>query len=112
MPQNSPFGLVVVCTVVDDFLIACDRDQRHIETIKDRRLKSIWKLTHGGRTYIKWFLNNMKFSRDRLNGVVMKVDQSSYTELKLREYGLDNDPALKLPIRPNMKPTKQVHGTR
>ena len=38
----------------------------------------------------------------------MKVDQTNYTEAKLREYGLDRDPAPKLPMRPGIRLSKSM----
>ena len=38
----------------------------------------------------------------------MKVDQATYTETKLREYGLERDPAPKLPMRPNARLSKSM----
>ena len=101
MPQDSPFGLVVLNTVVDDFLLACQR--KHIEEVK-RLLRSVWTLTDGGP--VEWFLN-LRFSRDRHNGV-MKTDQSNYVEVKLCEYGLDKKPAPLLPMRPDLKLSKSM----
>ena len=45
MPPSSPYGLVVVTTVVDDFKIVCQ--DKHMPEIK-RKLRSIWTLTDGG----------------------------------------------------------------
>ena len=96
MPASSPHGLVVVCTVVDDFLIVCG--DKHMHSIK-AILRTIWTVTDGG--VATWFLN-LRISRDRRSGV-MKIDQSAYAEVKLREFGLDKDPAPKLPMKPATK---------
>ena len=96
MPSSSIYGLVLICTVVDDFLIVCD--ERHIEDVKDI-LRSIWKITDGGP--VQWFLN-LKFSRDRRNGL-LKIDQSAYVERKLRQFDLDKAPAPKLPMKSSFK---------
>ena len=49
MTKDSPFGLVLISTVVDDFLITC-RDE-HVNVIKDK-LRSIWVITDGGRRMV------------------------------------------------------------
>ena len=51
MPPTSKYGLVIVCTVVDDFLIACiDKYIQHIKNL----LRRFWKLTDGGP--VNWYL--------------------------------------------------------
>ena len=77
-------------------MIVCD--EKYIDAVKDV-LRSIWTITDGGP--VEWFLN-LKFSRDRHNGL-LKIDQSAYAERKLRQFGLDNDPAPKLPMKPSFK---------
>ena len=101
MSSASPFRLVIVCTVVDDFLIVCA--DKHMPAIK-QKLRDIWVVTDGGPA--RWFLN-LKISRDRRNGV-MKIDQSSYAELKLRQFNLENDPSPLLPMQPHLKLTKSM----
>ena len=96
MPSSSKYGLVLICTVVDDFLITCD--ERYIEQVKDI-LRSIWKITDGGP--VEWFLN-LKFSRDRRNGL-LKICQSVYTERKLRQFGLEKASTPKLPMKSSFK---------
>ena len=38
----------------------------------------------------------------------MKIDQSNYAEVKLREYGLDKEPSPLLPMRPDLKLSKSM----
>ena len=62
-------------------------------------LRSIWNITDGGP--VQWFIN-LKFSRDRRNGI-MKIDQSNYAEIKLRQFGLESEPAPLLPMCPDFR---------
>lgn len=86
LPSDSEYGLVLMSTVVDDFLICC-RDE-HMGAIKDK-LSVIWTITDHGPA--EWFIN-LKLSRDRRSGI-LKLDQTAYAELKAREFGLQNDVA-------------------
>ena len=91
MPPTSKYGLVIVCTVVDDFLITCA--DVHMPVIKNM-LRRTWKITDGGP--VNWYLN-MRFQRDRRNGF-LKIDQTNYAEVKVREFNLDQGPSPLLPM--------------
>ena len=105
MTKDSSFGLVLVSTVVDDFLITC-KDE-YVEAIKDK-IRSIWVITDGGP--VEWFLN-LKFSRNRRDGI-MKIDQSAYAEQKLREFSLEHDTAPSVPMRTPVRQTDNDYGPR
>ena len=101
LPIASKYGLVLICTVVDDFLICC-KDE-HMETIKNK-LRKIWTITDHGPA--EWFIN-LKLSRDRRSGI-LKIDQSAYAELKAREFGLQNDAGPILPMPPSLRLNKSM----
>ena len=101
MPQDSELGLVLICTVVDDFLICC-RDEV-MQRVKDK-LRAIWTITDHGPA--QWFIN-LKISRDRASGF-MKLDQSAYAEAKAREFKLENDAGPILPMPPSSRLTKDM----
>lgn len=101
MPKDSPLGLVLLTTVVDDFLICC-RDE-HMEPVKSK-LRAIWTITDKGPA--GWFIN-LRISRDRRSGI-MKIDQTAYAEAKAREFGLQHDAGPVLPMPPSARLLKSM----
>ena len=97
MPPTSELGLVIIVTIVDDFLIMA-RNRKIMAEIK-RRLRTVWEISDKGP--VKWMLN-VRISRDRPAGL-LKIDQSAYIEKKLREFNLDKLPAKTLPMPPTLK---------
>ena len=97
MPMASELGLVIIVTIVDDFVIVA-KDRVIMAEVK-RRLSTVWNITDKGPA--KWVLN-LRIRRDRPAGV-LKLDQQAYIEKKLREFGLDNLPGKKLPLPVNHK---------
>ena len=97
MPFDSELGLVLVVTIVDDFVIIARTLQ--IMTEIKRRLATVWNISDKGP--IKWVLN-LRVHRDRPAGI-LKIDQAAYIERKLREFGLDKLPGKKLPMKVSHK---------
>ena len=93
MPPDSKFGLVLIATVVDDFLIVTKN--RAIMAQVKAMLRKHWTISDKGP--VKWMLN-VRIRRDRPSGV-MKIDQSAYIERKLREFGLDKLPGKAVPMQ-------------
>lgn len=96
-PHDSDLGLSIIATIVDDFTIIA-RDMPTMREIK-RRLRTVWKLTDQGPA--KWMLN-LRIRRDRPAGI-LKLEQSTYINKKLREYGIDGLPPKRLPMKPTLK---------
>ena len=94
-PMSSELGLVLIVTIVDDFVIVAKN--RTIMAEVKRRLATVWNITDHGPA--KWVLN-LRITRNRPAGI-LKIDQQAYIEKKLREYGLDGLPGKKLPMRPD-----------
>ena len=97
MPMDSVLGLVLLVTIVDDFVIIA-KNRTIMAEIK-HRLSTVWKITDQGPA--KWVLN-LRIRRDRPAGI-LKIDQQAYVEKKLREFGLEKLPGKKLPMRTDHK---------
>ena len=95
MPITSELGLVIIVTIVDDFVIIA-KDRAIMAEVK-RRLATVWKITDQGPA--KWVLN-LRIRRNRPAGI-LKIDQQAYIEKKLREFGIDHLPGKKLPMKTN-----------
>ena len=94
-PMDSDLGLVIIITIVDDFVIVAKN--RAIMAEVKRRLSTVWKITDQGPA--KWVLN-LRISRNRPAGI-LKLDQQAYIEKKLREFNLEHLPGKKLPMKVN-----------
>ena len=102
MPFDSELGLVILITIVDDFvIIAKTRDI--VKEVKTR-LSTVWKITDKGPA--KWVLN-LRIKRNRPAGI-LKIDQQAYIEKKLREFGIDHLPGKKLPMKANQALSKEM----
>ena len=96
MSADSPLGLVLMITIVDDFLVLA-KTQPIMKKVKDM-LRTVWTISDKGPA--KWMLN-LRIIRDRPAGI-LKLEQSAYIEQKLREFGIDKLPGKNLPMRPKL----------
>ena len=104
---STPGRLIWFALYVDDGFIACHKDD-YVQTRADLlKLKESYKIKGKREAYL---ILGMRVTRDRANGII-KLDQKTYVEQLVSEYGLTQRPHIGTPERASVgEASKPLHN--